>query len=233
MKSFLAVVRKVALPTYIKNRLRNPLAKWVVAFVLFLGAFATGLWIGWHREWTTARFATAFRKNALAASRPAAGSALDTGKPASALDASSVRTTAEEIPEGSTLGKPVTPAPTTAPAPKVKQETGVKRHATTATRPAPAKLRVTDGLTSLASAKTEAINAPPPVYPYQAQRHHISGEGICVVTVDTASGKVTDATMEQSTGNAILDKSTTDTLRQWRFKPGTVSRVRVPVTYAE
>jgi len=39
--------------------------------------------------------------------------------------------------------------------------------------------------------------------------------------------------MEQTTGNAILDKSTTDAFRQWRFKPGTVSRVRVPITYTE
>jgi TonB family protein len=71
------------------------------------------------------------------------------------------------------------------------------------------------------------------VYPYQAKRRHITGDGVCVITVDAASGKVTDATMEQSTGNPILDKSTTETLRQWRFKPGTVSRVRVPVTYTE
>jgi len=39
-----------------------------------------------------------------AAPGPTTGSALDAGKPASALDASSVRTTAEGIPAGSTLG---------------------------------------------------------------------------------------------------------------------------------
>jgi outer membrane biosynthesis protein TonB len=51
------------------------------------------------------------------------------------------------------------------------------------------------------------------------------------MTVDAASGKVTDATMKQSSGNAILDKSTTEAFRQWRFKPRTVSRVRVPISY--
>jgi TonB family protein len=71
------------------------------------------------------------------------------------------------------------------------------------------------------------------VYPSEAKRHHITGDGVCIVTVDTASGKVTDATMEQSTGNTLLDKSTIEAFRQWRFKPGTVSRVRVPVTYTE
>jgi hypothetical protein len=51
------------------------------------------------------------------------------------------------------------------------------------------------------------------------------------MTVDAASGKVTELTMEQSTGNPILDKTTTEAFKQWRFKPGTVSRVRVPITY--
>jgi TonB family protein len=84
----------------------------------------------------------------------------------------------------------------------------------------------------LSSAKAEAINAPLPVYPYQAKRHHITGDGVCVITVDTVSGKVTNATMKQSTGNAILDKSTIEAFRQWRFKPGTVSRrVQVPISY--
>jgi TonB family protein len=49
--------------------------------------------------------------------------------------------------------------------------------------------------------------------------------------VDTASGNVTGAMMAQSTGNAILDKVTTNTFQRWRFKPGTVSQVRVPITY--
>jgi TonB family protein len=50
------------------------------------------------------------------------------------------------------------------------------------------------------------------------------------MTVDTASGKVTDATMEQSTGDAILDKAATNAFRQWRFKLGTVPKLRVPIT---
>jgi len=106
-------------------------------------------------------------------------------------------------------GEPVTPAP------KAKR-TRVKRHPT---------------LTPLSSAKTVVVSRPLPVYPYQAKHRHIAGDGVCVMTVDTASGKVIDATMKQSSGNAILDKSTTDAFRQWRFKPRTVSRVRVPISY--
>jgi len=51
------------------------------------------------------------------------------------------------------------------------------------------------------------------------------------MTIDTSSGNVTGAVMEQSTGNGILDKITTDAFRTWRFKPGTVSQVRVPISY--
>src|SRR5262249_5970948 len=77
--------------------------------------------------------------------------------------------------------------------------------------------------TSLAAAKSLAISAPLPDYPYEARRAHVSGSGVCVITVNTASGNVTSAIMTESTGNALLDKITTDTLGRWRFKTGTVS----------
>ena len=118
-------------------------------------------------------------------------------------------------------GEPATPAA------KAKQATSAKRHVTPAAIPEP----VAEDLTSLASAKADVISTPLPNYPYQARLHHITGDGACVMTVDAASGKVTELTMEQSTGNPILDKTTTEAFKQWRFKPGTVSRVRVPITY--
>jgi hypothetical protein len=37
--------------------------------------------------------------------------------------------------------------------------------------------------------------------------------------------------MAQSTGDAMLDKVSTNMFRRWRFKPGTMSQVRVPVDY--
>jgi TonB family protein len=142
----------------------------------------------------------------------------------------------------SSAREPVSPAPTVAPeqtpsapelatpALKAEQGTSVKRHATPATKPEAATLPVADDLTPLSSAKAMAVIHPLPVYPYQAKHTHITGHGVCVMTVDTASGKVTDATMEQSTGDAILDKSTTNAFRQWRFKLGTVPKLRVPIT---
>jgi TonB family protein len=85
--------------------------------------------------------------------------------------------------------------------------------------------------TSLSAAKAVAISAPLPNYPYEAQHAHVISSGVSVMTVDTGSGNVTSATMAKSTGNALLDKITTDTFGRWRFKPGTVSQVQVPITY--
>jgi TonB family protein len=87
------------------------------------------------------------------------------------------------------------------------------------------------GMTSITGAKALAISAPRPEYPYEARSRHIMGSGVCVVTVDVATGNVTDATMAQSIGNAVLDNSATSAFRRWKFKPGMVSKVKIPITF--
>src|SRR5215208_681525 len=84
---------------------------------------------------------------------------------------------------------------------------------------------------SLSVAQSMAITAPLPEYPYEAKRRNLTGSGICVVTVDTATGTVSNATMSQSTGSPLLDKVSIQTFKGWRFKPGTVSEIRVPISY--
>jgi TonB family protein len=84
---------------------------------------------------------------------------------------------------------------------------------------------------SLSVAQSMATTAPLPEYTYEMKRRNLSGSGVCVVTVDTATGTVTNATMVQSTGTPLLDKLTIQTFKGWRFKPGTVSQVRVPISY--
>ena len=84
---------------------------------------------------------------------------------------------------------------------------------------------------SLRSVKAKVAYAPRPIYPYEARRQRVTGSGIALVTVDETSGTVTDVRMAQSCGNVILDNSTLDALRGWRFKPGSVSKVEVPITY--
>ena len=90
---------------------------------------------------------------------------------------------------------------------------------------------VTSGMTSLRAVKAMVAYAPRPVYPYEARRQRLTGSGVALLTVDRSSGSVTDVMMTQSCGSAILDNSTLDALRRWRFKPGCTVRVRVPLTY--
>ena len=87
------------------------------------------------------------------------------------------------------------------------------------------------GPVSMSSAKAVAISAPRPEYPYEARRSKLMGSGVCVMTVDTATGAVISAEMAKSTGSAILDNAATSAFRRWRFRPGTVSKVRTPITF--
>jgi TonB family protein len=84
---------------------------------------------------------------------------------------------------------------------------------------------------SLSVAQSMAITAPLPDYTYEMKRRNLTGSGTCVVSVDPATGTVTNATMFQSTGSPLLDKLTIQTFKNWRFKPGTVSEVRIPISY--
>ena len=87
------------------------------------------------------------------------------------------------------------------------------------------------GPMSMSRAKALALYAPKPQYPYEARSRHVSGSGVIVAQVDAASGNVTSASVSQSTGSPILDNAATSAFRQWRFRPGTVSRVNIPITF--
>ena len=84
---------------------------------------------------------------------------------------------------------------------------------------------------SLRSVKAMVAYAPRPVYPYEARRQKVTGTCLALLTVDQTSGNVTNVSMAQSCGDSILDNSTLDALRRWRFKPGSVTKVQVPITY--
>ena len=84
---------------------------------------------------------------------------------------------------------------------------------------------------SISTAKALATYAPRPQYPYQARSRRITGTGVCVVEVDAGSGSVTRASMALSSGKPVLDKAALSAFRQWRFKPGSVSKVRIPITF--
>ena len=112
----------------------------------------------------------------------------------------------------------------------VEKKPRTKKRPRPAIQPEPANILAPVPV-SLSVAQSMAIRAPLPAYPYEAKRRDVSGSGVCIITVDPGTGKVTDATMERSTGDRVLDKVTTETFKSWRFKPGTVSQVRLPISY--
>ena len=113
--------------------------------------------------------------------------------------------------------------------PSEKKHRARKRQAA-AVKPQPANISAPVPM-SLSVAQSMAITAPVPEYSYQMKRRNLSGNGVCVVTVDLTTGAVTNATMVESTSSPLLDKLTTQTFKSWRFKPGTVSQVRIPISY--
>jgi TonB family protein len=100
-----------------------------------------------------------------------------------------------------------------------------------ATKPVRGHLTPAENVISASAAKAVTTYAPRPKYPQEARSHRIRGSGVCVVSVDPASGSVTKASMAQSTGSALLDKSALSTVCTWKFKPGRVSKVSIPIEF--
>ena len=76
-----------------------------------------------------------------------------------------------------------------------------------------------------------ALYAPRPDYPYEARRQNAVGSGLASLTIDSATGVVTDARMERSTGKSILDASALKAFSRWRFRPGTATAIEIPITF--
>src|SRR5436189_4393453 len=129
------------------------------------------------------------------------------------------------------------PLPEPPPPPEIKPEY-VEETTPPPKQPKPAKVAPIKaptvaghpGPVSISTAKALATYAPRPQYPYEARSRHITGSGVCVVEVGS-SGSVTSASMAQSIGSPILDNAATSAFRQWRFKPGSVSKVKIPITF--
>jgi TonB family protein len=79
--------------------------------------------------------------------------------------------------------------------------------------------------------KAVALAAPRPVKSPEASQRHLAGNGVFVLQVDKPSGKVTAIQTKKSTGQPLLDASAIQAFQKWRCKPGTVSKITVPVTF--
>jgi TonB family protein len=82
------------------------------------------------------------------------------------------------------------------------------------------------------SVRALTLYAPRPSYPYEARRDRVTGSGVVGLTLNSESGEVIDVRMLQSTDSVILDNTTVEALRRWRFRSGVPSNVTVPITYA-
>jgi protein TonB len=79
--------------------------------------------------------------------------------------------------------------------------------------------------------RSNAIYAPQPEYPEGALRLGRAGSGVLIVNVRD-DGTVESVDVFKSTGYADLDHTGVATLRKWRFRPGTIKRAKVPITFS-
>ena len=84
---------------------------------------------------------------------------------------------------------------------------------------------------SVQQAPPKAIYTPKPVYRPEWAKRGLSGKGVVLLTVDKETGRVTGARMPTSTGNKLLDGAALEAYSQWRFQPGTVSQVKIPIEF--
>ncbi len=71
-----------------------------------------------------------------------------------------------------------------------------------------------------------------PPYPVEARRRGETGSGVYILHVNSKTGEVTSVTIQQSTRHEILDNAVVATCAHWRFKPHTVTEVRLPITFS-
>jgi TonB family protein len=77
----------------------------------------------------------------------------------------------------------------------------------------------------------QAVYSPRPIYRPEWAKQGLTGKGVVLVTIDTKTGKVSGVRMLQSTGNKTLDGAALETYSQWRFKPGSVPQVKMPIEF--
>jgi TonB family protein len=86
--------------------------------------------------------------------------------------------------------------------------------------------------TSPSVALPQAIYSPKPIYRPEWAKQGLAGKGVVLVTIDPKTGSVAGVRMLQSTGNKLLDGAALQAYSQWRFKPGSVSQVKMPIEFS-
>ena len=79
-------------------------------------------------------------------------------------------------------------------------------------------------------AKHRVLYAPRPEYPLAARKRHWTGAGVFACNI-RSNGTVASADVLRSTGHQVLDQAAITALRQWRFQPGDMKLVKVPLSF--
>jgi TonB family protein len=86
--------------------------------------------------------------------------------------------------------------------------------------------------TSAQNPVPQAIYSRQPIYRPEWVKQSLTGRGIVLITIDPKTGIVTAARMHQSTGSELLDHAALKAYSKWRFKPGSMAQVKMPIEFA-
>jgi TonB family protein len=79
-------------------------------------------------------------------------------------------------------------------------------------------------------AKALATFAPKPCVPAEAREKRLKGAGVFILRV-RPDGTVAKVDTLRSTGHRLLDDASIKAFSRWRFIPGSVTNLKVPVQY--
>jgi TonB family protein len=76
-----------------------------------------------------------------------------------------------------------------------------------------------------------AVVSPSAGYPEAAQKAKMTGSGLYELKINKG-GTTSGVAIVKSSGSAVLDGAARSAFLKWRFKPGILSRVRIPVAWS-
>ena len=79
--------------------------------------------------------------------------------------------------------------------------------------------------------KGKILNAPEPHYPHGIERITIRAQGVYRLTINPQTGGVDEVGILRRCGDSRLDASCVMAFFQWKFKPGTLKQLDVPVVF--
>src|SRR5205809_7955287 len=79
--------------------------------------------------------------------------------------------------------------------------------------------------------RSAVVYSPEPEYPIGATTRGWQGSGLFLCRL-RSDGTVSSVTVLQSTGHDILDRAGVSAFQRWRFKPGSLKAVKIPVNFS-